>query len=59
MMGAEAIKELLKRVEVETLSTELREKMKNESFAAEEAQVSRSASKLSRHSARSGTSRTG
>src|SRR4249920_179264 len=31
MMGAEAIKELLKRVEIETLSTELREKMKNES----------------------------
>src|SRR5512137_1708816 len=30
MMGAEAIKELLKRVEIETLSTELREKMKNE-----------------------------
>ncbi|MBZ5512000.1 MAG: DNA-directed RNA polymerase subunit beta' [Acidobacteriia bacterium] len=30
MMGAEAIKELLKRVEVEELSTELREKMKNE-----------------------------
>src|SRR3982074_958988 len=31
MMGAEAIKELLKRVDIETLSTELREKMKNES----------------------------
>src|SRR6201981_2069061 len=30
MMGAEAIKELLKRVDVETLSTELREKMKYE-----------------------------
>jgi DNA-directed RNA polymerase subunit beta' len=30
MMGAEAIKELLKRVEVDTLSTELRDKMKNE-----------------------------
>src|SRR5881227_382689 len=30
MMGAEAIKELLKRVEVESLSSELREKMKNE-----------------------------
>src|SRR5881398_1605003 len=30
MMGAEAIKELLKRVEVEGLSTELREKMKHE-----------------------------
>ncbi len=30
MMGAEAIKELLKRVEVEELSTDLREKMKNE-----------------------------
>ncbi|MGI9101043.1 MAG: DNA-directed RNA polymerase subunit beta' [Terriglobales bacterium] len=30
MMGAEAIKELLKRVEVEELSVELREKMKNE-----------------------------
>src|ERR1700740_903127 len=30
MMGAEAIKELLKRVDVEGLSTELREKMKNE-----------------------------
>jgi DNA-directed RNA polymerase subunit beta' len=30
MMGAEAIKELLKRVDVETLSLELREKMKNE-----------------------------
>ncbi len=30
MMGAEAIKELLKRVDVETLSTELREKMKSE-----------------------------
>src|SRR5438132_6998939 len=30
MMGAEAIKELLKRVEVEALSSELREKMKNE-----------------------------
>jgi DNA-directed RNA polymerase subunit beta' len=30
MMGAEAIKELLKRVEVEELSTELRDKMKNE-----------------------------
>jgi DNA-directed RNA polymerase subunit beta' len=30
MMGAEAIKELLKRVEIEELSTELREKMKNE-----------------------------
>src|SRR5437899_661630 len=30
MMGAEAIKELLKRVEVDELSTELREKMKNE-----------------------------
>jgi DNA-directed RNA polymerase subunit beta' len=30
MMGAEAIKELLKRVEVEELSTELREKMKHE-----------------------------
>ena len=29
-MGAEAIKELLKRVEVETLSTELREKMRTE-----------------------------
>src|SRR5678816_442889 len=31
MMGAEAIKELLKRVEVEALSGELREKMKHES----------------------------
>src|SRR3954471_12902333 len=31
MMGAEAIKELLKRVEVESLSGELREKMKHES----------------------------
>ncbi|MGA9506627.1 MAG: DNA-directed RNA polymerase subunit beta', partial [Terriglobales bacterium] len=30
MMGAEAIKELLKRIEVDSLSTELREKMKNE-----------------------------
>ncbi len=30
MMGAEAIKELLKRVNVEELSSELREKMKNE-----------------------------
>ncbi len=30
MMGAEAIKEILKRVEVEELSTELREKMRNE-----------------------------
>ncbi|MGA9206967.1 MAG: DNA-directed RNA polymerase subunit beta', partial [Terriglobales bacterium] len=30
MMGAEAIKELLKRVEVDELSTELRDKMKNE-----------------------------
>ncbi len=30
MMGAEAIKELLKRVEVETLSVELREKMRSE-----------------------------
>ncbi len=30
MMGAEAIKEILKRVEVDELSTELREKMKNE-----------------------------
>jgi len=30
MMGAEAIKELLKRVDVEEMSTELREKMKNE-----------------------------
>ena len=29
-MGAEAIKELLKRVEVETLAVELREKMRNE-----------------------------
>jgi DNA-directed RNA polymerase subunit beta' len=31
MMGAEAIKELLKRVEVEELSAELRDKMKHES----------------------------
>src|SRR5579862_2906480 len=31
MMGAEAIKELLKRIDTDTLSTELREKMKNES----------------------------
>ncbi|HEV8524036.1 MAG TPA: DNA-directed RNA polymerase subunit beta' [Terriglobales bacterium] len=30
MMGAEAIKELLKRLEVEELATELRERMKNE-----------------------------
>src|ERR1700726_4091142 len=30
MMGAEAIKELLKRVDIEGLSTELREKMKHE-----------------------------
>ncbi|HYA96271.1 MAG TPA: DNA-directed RNA polymerase subunit beta' [Terriglobales bacterium] len=30
MMGAEAIKELLKRVEVDELSTELRDRMKNE-----------------------------
>src|SRR6266566_2619836 len=30
MMGAEAIKELLKRVDIEGLSAELREKMKNE-----------------------------
>ena len=30
MMGAEGIKELLKRVDIEGLSTELREKMKNE-----------------------------
>src|ERR1019366_7405547 len=30
MMGAEAIKELLKRIEVESLAGELREKMKNE-----------------------------
>src|SRR5450759_2363077 len=30
MMGAEAIKELLKRIEVESLAAELREKMKNE-----------------------------
>ena len=39
MMGAEAIKELLKRVEVEELSVELREKMKHRNFTAEEAQV--------------------
>jgi len=31
MMGAEAIKELLKRLEVDSLSSELREKMKHES----------------------------
>ncbi|MDT8069464.1 MAG: DNA-directed RNA polymerase subunit beta' [Terriglobia bacterium] len=31
MMGAEAIKELLKRVDVDTMSVELREKMRNES----------------------------
>src|SRR3979490_35438 len=31
MMGAEAIKELLKRIDIEGLSVELREKMKNES----------------------------
>ena len=31
MMGAEAIKELLKRVDIDALSAELREKMKNES----------------------------
>ncbi|HZD33136.1 MAG TPA: DNA-directed RNA polymerase subunit beta', partial [Candidatus Angelobacter sp.] len=31
MMGAEAIKELLKRVEVDTMSVELREKMRSES----------------------------
>ena len=30
MMGAEAIKEILKRVEVDELSVELREKMKHE-----------------------------
>src|SRR5437867_12581123 len=30
MMGAEAIKELLKRVDIDTLSKELRVKMKNE-----------------------------
>jgi DNA-directed RNA polymerase subunit beta' len=30
MMGAEAIKELLKRIEVDSLAAELREKMKNE-----------------------------
>jgi DNA-directed RNA polymerase subunit beta' len=30
MMGAEAIKELLKRVQIDELATELREKMKNE-----------------------------
>src|SRR5881409_1745997 len=30
MMGAEAIKELLKHIDVDSLSTELREKMKNE-----------------------------
>src|SRR5216110_163333 len=30
MMGAEAIKELLKRVEIDSLSTELREKMRHE-----------------------------
>jgi DNA-directed RNA polymerase subunit beta' len=31
MMGAEAIKELLKRVDIDGLSVELREKMKHES----------------------------
>jgi DNA-directed RNA polymerase subunit beta' len=31
MMGAEAIKDLLKRIEVDSLAAELREKMKNES----------------------------
>ena len=38
-MGAEAIKELLKRVNVEKLATELREKMRAETVGAEEAEV--------------------
>ena len=39
MMGAEAIKELLKRVEVETLSDELREKMRSDTSRAEAGEV--------------------
>ena len=38
-MGAEAIKELLRRVDVEVLASELREKMKTRAVGAEEAQV--------------------
>ena len=39
MMGAEGIKELLKKIDVESLSEEIREKMKTERVAAEEAEV--------------------
>ena len=39
MMGAEGIKELLKKVDVEALSEEIREKMKTETSAAEETEI--------------------
>ena len=39
MMGAEGIKELLKKVDVEGSQLEIREKMKTEAVAAEEAEV--------------------
>ena len=42
-MGAEAIKELLKRVNVERLAEELREKMRAENSVAEEAEVRQAA----------------
>ena len=42
-MGAEAIKELLKRVNVEQLAVELREKMRAEHVGAEEAEVRQAA----------------
>ena len=38
-MGAEAIKELLRRIEIEELSQDLREAMKTETSLQEEAQI--------------------
>jgi DNA-directed RNA polymerase subunit beta' len=45
MMGAEGIKELLKKVDVEGLSTEIRGKNENGSVSAEEAEVRQAAAR--------------
>ena len=59
MMGAEGIKELLKKIDVESLSEEIREKMKTEAVAAEEAEVRQAPARGRIASASPATSRSG
>ncbi len=59
MMGAEGIKELLKKVDVEGLSVEIREKMKTETSQQKKLKFARSVCALWNRSANREISRSG